>query len=136
MSDKLYSGQIENYQAIMQVLARVLQELRSGSIWRARADDGSMWLFTRGQDEDENEARSVQRRQVLACLVLSGVARALCFCMINRHRGYREVVITKYAVALMACLLCGLSSSLDLICSCLDTKVTNGQDIYIFRKLR
>lgn len=50
MSDKLYSGQIENYQAIMQVLARVLQELRSGSIWRARADDGSMWLFTRRRE--------------------------------------------------------------------------------------
>lgn len=60
MSDKLYSGQIENYQAIMQVLPRVLQELRSGSIWRARADDGNMWLFTQDQDEDENEDRSVQ----------------------------------------------------------------------------
>lgn len=51
MSDILYSGQIENYQAIMQLL----QELRWGSIWRARAGDESMCLFTRGQDEDEDE---------------------------------------------------------------------------------
>lgn len=34
---------------------QLLQELRWGSIWRARADDGSMCLFTRGQDEDEDE---------------------------------------------------------------------------------